>query len=174
LSYLCACCGKEHAEQPLSFAADFPDPYANLTLDARDARAIVSSDQCIIDGEQFYIRGCLELPIQGSDSVFLWGLWARVHEADFDEIDARWDLVGRESTSGPYKGRLANKVPAYPDSINLRLTVRMQPAGKRPLFFVDEDHALAFDQRRGLSPLRAEEYGCMLLQTGKTGESHVM
>jgi hypothetical protein len=60
--------------------------YANLDRDARELRAIAGSDQCIIDQEEFYIRGCLEIPIIGTSEVFLWGLWARVKETAFDEI----------------------------------------------------------------------------------------
>ena len=62
-SFVCSSCGLEHAGVPLSFAADYPDPYANLSLDDRDARAIAGSNQCIIDQREFYIRGFLELPI---------------------------------------------------------------------------------------------------------------
>jgi hypothetical protein len=76
----------EHAGVPLSFAANYPDRYADLDREARELRAIAGSDQCIIDQEEFYIRGCLEIPIIGTSEVFLWGLWARVKETAFDEI----------------------------------------------------------------------------------------
>jgi len=74
--YRCPTCGKSHSELPLSFAADFPDMYANMTGDERDARATIGSDQCIINREWFFIRGCLEIPIIGRDEPLLWGLWA--------------------------------------------------------------------------------------------------
>src|ERR1700722_20485576 len=95
-SYICACCGMEHYGVPLSFAADFPDAYANLSREERDIRAVVGSDQCIIDQEQFYIRGCIDLPVRDADGVFLWGVWARVHQEDFDEISDHWETEGRE------------------------------------------------------------------------------
>lgn len=99
---------------PLKFAADFPDTYANLSRDDRDNRALISSDQCIIDQEQFYLRGCLELPIVNSNHIFLWGAWARVHEKDFDQIHEFWETAGREGAIGPFKGRLANSLSIYP------------------------------------------------------------
>jgi hypothetical protein len=46
----CATCGESHAGIPLSFAADFPDMYANMKREERDARAVIGSDQCIIKG----------------------------------------------------------------------------------------------------------------------------
>jgi hypothetical protein len=76
MSWTCSTCGEVHDELPLSFAADYPDNYANLDRDQRDSRAIIGSGQCVIDQKEFYIRGCLEIPIQGSDQIFLWGLWA--------------------------------------------------------------------------------------------------
>jgi hypothetical protein len=163
--YTCHCCGKRHDEIPLSFAADFPDPYANLSRDDRENRALVSSDQCIIDHEQFYLRGCLELPIIGSDDIFLWGVWARVHENDFDQIQEFWERAGRESVIGPFKGRLANSLSIYADTLNLKLKIEIQPLGQRPLFVLEErEHLLAEEQRLGLDAAKAREYACILMR----------
>jgi hypothetical protein len=149
-------CGLEHAGLPLSFAADYPDPYANLDREARELRAIAGSDQCIIDQEEFYIRGCLEIPIIGTSEVFLWGLWARVKETAFDEISDHWESEGREKTIGPYKGRLANALSIYPDTLNQRLEVQIKPVGSRPLFILeDAENLLAIEQRSGLTDVSA-------------------
>ena len=167
-SFVCSSCGRAHAGVPLSFAADYPDPYANLAPDERDTRAIAGSDQCIIDQREFYIRGCLELPILGTDDVFLWGLWARVKEEVFDEIDDHWESQGRESSIGPYKGRLANALSIYPDTINQRLEIQIRPVGSRPLFILEElDNRLSIEQREGITRQKAEEYACLLLRMVK-------
>ena len=84
-SFVCRTCGQSHQEVPLSFAADFPDKYANMSESDRGTRALISSDQCIIDEELFFIRGCLPIPIVNSSEVFLWGLWAMVREEVFNE-----------------------------------------------------------------------------------------
>jgi hypothetical protein len=152
MSYICATCGQSHHELPLSFAPDFPDRFANMTADDRENRAVIGSDQCIIDSEEFYIRGLLEIPIIGSEEKFLWGLWARIHEEVFDEFQDSWEQEGREDLHGPFKGRLANSLSAYPETLNLKLTIRVQRLGQRPLFFVDEtDHQLAIAQARGMT-----------------------
>jgi hypothetical protein len=77
---------------PLSFGADYPDPYFKLTPDERDTRGVIGSSQCVIDGEHFFIRGLLEIPIIGSEDKLLWGLWATVWERDYDEIAETWQL----------------------------------------------------------------------------------
>jgi hypothetical protein len=82
--------------------------YAGLSEPDRDARAIISSDQCIVDERFFFIRGCLGIPIHDNSEVFLWGLWAIVKEEVFDEIEDSWEEPGRETGRGPFKARLAN------------------------------------------------------------------
>lgn len=164
-SFVCSSCGQEHLGLPFSFAADFPDPYANLNSDDRDSRALAGSDQCIIDQEQFYIRGCLEIPIRGTDEVFLWGLWARIKEEVFDEISNYWESEGRETCIGPYKGLLANSLSIYPETLNLKLAIHIRPIGSRPLFLLEKSpHPISVEQRTGIPSHKATEYTCLLLR----------
>jgi hypothetical protein len=97
--------------------------------------------------------------------VFVWGLWARINEAAFDEIADHWESEGREAKIGPYKGRLANSLSIYPDTLNQRLEVRISPVGSRPLFILEEmDNLICIEQRSGLSPQKATEYACLLMR----------
>jgi hypothetical protein len=169
-NYKCATCGEVHAGLPMSFAAEFPDQYSNMTRDERDARAVIGSDQCIIDQERFFIRGCLEIPIVGSDEVFLWGLWASVREEVFDEISECWKTVGREKCRRPFKGRLGNSLAEYPETLNLKLQLVLQPIWARPLFIVEETgHPLAIEQSLGITPERALEMASLLLHQARSG-----
>jgi hypothetical protein len=171
-TWTCSHCGEIHSGSPFSFAADYPDPYANLRRDQREARAVISSDQCIIDQDQFYIRGCLEIPIRESDEVFMYGVWVRVYEHVFDEIEDFWEVEGRESRIGPYKGRLVNELKIYPDTLNLRLEIRIQKVGKRPLFFSeDSHHRLTVDQLFGITLQEASAYSCQLLNPTLLGSN---
>jgi hypothetical protein len=85
-----------HDDLPFSFAADYPDNYANMPVEEREHRALIGTDQCMIDEKEFYIRGCLEIPIQNDDRVFLWGLWAAMGPEDFAEVSESWETQGRE------------------------------------------------------------------------------
>jgi hypothetical protein len=162
-AWTCSCCGQIHTTTPFSFAADFPDNYANMTADDRDLRALISSDQCIIDGTEFWIHGCLEMPIQGADEIFLWGLWANLFEEDFDTIHDHWETPNRENLIGPFKGRLGNRLTLYPPTRNLKLTIQIEPLGSRPKFFVDEPHPLQDEQKKGISLETARRYSCQLM-----------
>jgi hypothetical protein len=169
-SYKCPTCGKVHDALPMSFAAEFPDMYANMKRDERDARTVIGSDQCIIDQQWFYISGCLEIPILGSDEVFLWGLWAFVREEIFDDISNCWEQMGREKTRGPFKGRLDNSLSVYPQTLNLKLQIVIQPLGARPLFVIEEaDHPLAIEQRLGITRGRAMDLAALLLHQERGG-----
>ena len=169
-AWSCSHCGEIHSGSPFSFAADYPDPYTNLSRDQREARSVISSDQCIIDQDQFYIRGCFEIPIRKSSEVFMYGAWVRVYEHVFDEIEDFWEVEGRESRIGPYKGRLVNKLKIYRDTLNLRIEIRIQKVGMRPLFFSEDGHhRLTVDQIFGITLQQAREYSCQLLNLAQLG-----
>lgn len=171
--YTCRTCGQYHAGVPFSFAADFPDPYANLSKDEQDSRAIIGSDQCILDSQWFFLRGMIEIPIVGSDQPFLWGLWASVKEDVFDEISSSWEEQGRERKCGPYKGRLANSLTLYPQTLNLKLRIILQPVGVRPLFVLeDEEHLLAVQQKSGITREQAVELASFLLHSEGRTDAH--
>lgn len=162
-SNLCPGCGQEHAALPFSLSAEFPDAYVGLADDERKTRASLSSEQCIIDQEQFYVRGCIEIPVRGTDGVFLWGVWAKVEDRVFDAISEHWDSEGREAKVGPFEGLLANSLSIYPKTLNLKLTIQIMPVGVRPLFRVeDENHSLAIEQKYGITAEHAQEYACHL------------
>ena len=168
----CATCGQVHTGLLLSFAADSPDMYANMNRDDRDTRCFRGSDQYIIDQQWFFIRGCLEIPIIGSDEVFLWGLWASVREEVFDEIEDCWELHARENSRGPFKGRLANSLAEYPETLNLKVKILLQPVGTRPLFLVEEStHQLALEQAQGISRDRALHLASLVMHRRPQGFS---
>ncbi len=168
--FKCATCGKTHQNLPRSFAADFPDMYSNMKREERDARAIIGSDQCVVDQQWFFIRGCLEIPVVGSTEPFLWGLWASVREEVFDEISESWEETGREKIRGPFKGRLANSLSVYAETLNLKVKILIQPAATRPLFIVEQiEHPLAIEQQNGISEDRANEMACILLHQERFG-----
>jgi len=148
----------------MSYAADSPDNFGWLKEHERAERAILGSDQCIIDQEKYFVRGLIELPVVGFNEVFLWGAWASVWKEDFDEIGEHWETTGRERLIGPYKGTLNNRLSEYPDTFNLKCTIRIQPVGSRPLFYIDEpEHPLACEQRQGITLERIQQIASRLM-----------
>jgi len=108
----------------------------------------------------------VEIPIIGSNQPFLWGVWASIREEIFDEISDCWELEGREKKNGPYKGRLENSLSIYPETLNLKLKIILQPVGVRAPFILEHDqHTLALQQNSGITQQQAIEMASFLLHS---------
>ena len=162
-AYVCHECGEVHRGMPLDFSIPAPDLYAGMSEDERANRALISSDQCIVDDRYFYIRGRLELPIKGTEQCFCFGVWSFVKRESFDEMTDSWTTVGRENERGPYPGLLANALREFPNAYDLPLRVVVQPVGVRPLLFIEEPHPLSEAQRDGVTMHRAAELSRLML-----------
>jgi len=119
-----------------------------------------ASNSPVTDGKRVYA-------FFGSRGVYCYDLDGKlIWEKDFDEIDDCWDSPGREKTHGPFLGRLANSLKDYPETLNLKLKIVLQPAGTRPLFYIEEsEHPLAQEQQHGIShqwPWRGRRFICIM------------
>lgn len=148
--FQCSSCGEWHDKLPLTFAADAPYSYFAVPSGERDDRTVLTSDQCIIDEERFFIRGQLEIPILGQQQVFTWGVWTEVAEDDFERMGEVWDTVGRESEPA-YLVRLDTALPIYPTTVGLPAELITRPVGYRPEVRLSAtDHPLVHEQRQGV------------------------
>ena len=154
-SFRCACCGEVHEGSP-SFGFRAPDPYLEQPEPARQA-GMLTSDLCRYrdgDGEHFFVRACLEVPIHGVGEPFLWGVWVSASRASFERYVAAYDAP---DPSDAFPGWLCNRLPGYGDTYALESRVRPRRGGERPLVeLAPADHPLAADQRRGISVARAQ------------------
>jgi hypothetical protein len=152
MQFTCSCCRESHDLSQISFGADAPVQWRLLT-EAERARSELGQEQCVIEsdeGRHFFVRACLEIPIQGVDDAFTWGVWTSLSEASFLEMSDHWEDPDR-TRLGPYFGWLSTNVPEYPDSVFLRSRVHQRPVGFRPLIELDpSDHPLAVHQRQGI------------------------
>ena len=82
IRYRCTTCGEEHEGLPdLSFASPFH--YGTVPEAERTKRATLTSDTCVIDGEDFFVRVCLPIPIRGTQAEFVWGVWVSLSKPNF-------------------------------------------------------------------------------------------
>ncbi|MDX2296351.1 MULTISPECIES: DUF2199 domain-containing protein [Streptomyces] len=140
----------------MHYTADAPavwDPAFAATDDS-----LLSSDQCVIRGEHFFVRGLIEIPVLGSDEVFSWGVWVSLSRANFSRAADLWDTPGREAEE-PYFGWLTTELLVYPaTTLNLKTHVHTRPVGQRPLIELEPtDHPLAVEQRNGITLDRVRE-----------------
>lgn len=165
MGYRCKSCGAVHPERPTCFGFDAPTVVAQLNDVDRERRVAISSDQCILDDENFFILGTLDVPIQGSDEILRWIAWSTLSRPNFERASELWSVDGRESEP-PYSGWLSNRIPGFPDTLNVKLLVHTAPLGCRPRFEVMGDHPIGDVQRHGITGERADE----LIHVAQFGE----
>ncbi len=157
MGYQCNTCGAVHSERPTCFSFEMPMVVSQLSETDLERRVEMSSDQCILDDEHFFIVGTLDLPVQNSDEVLRWIAWSTLSKANFERACELWRVHGRESEP-PYPGWLSNQIPGFPDSLHIKLLVHTEALGLRPrLEVVDDGHPLWSAQRNGITSHQADE-----------------
>ncbi|MGH9754758.1 MAG: DUF2199 domain-containing protein [Blastocatellia bacterium] len=164
--YQCKTCEKWHDELPMSFGVDAPYWYDVIAPEELSWRAELSSDQCIIDNQHYFVRGYIEIPVLDDLGPFVWDVWVSLSEQSFERMSELWETPGRESEA-PYFGWFSTSLPGYPETLNLKTTVHTRPLGERPLIELEPtDHPLAVEQREGITMARVQEIVEIVLHGG--------
>ncbi|MFJ4850434.1 MULTISPECIES: DUF2199 domain-containing protein [unclassified Streptomyces] len=144
--------------------------YSTMAPDAWDRRfegdpdSMLSSDQCVIKGQHFFVRGLIEIPVIGGQDVFSWGVWVSLSRDNFARALEVWDTEGREAEP-PSFGWLSTELALYsPGTTNLKTHVHTRPIGRRPFVELEPtSHPLAVEQRTGISRERVREIAMAVL-----------
>ncbi|MFJ2517265.1 DUF2199 domain-containing protein [Streptomyces griseoviridis] len=162
LGFTCSCCGDHHAELPMSYSTMAPDVWDPSFESEPDS--MLSSDQCVIKGQHFFIRGLIEIPVIGSQDLFSWGVWVSLSRDSFAHALNVWNTEGREAEK-PYFGWLSTELALYSESTtNLKTNAHTRPVGKRPFIELEPtDHPLAVEQRTGITQDRVREIAIAVL-----------
>jgi hypothetical protein len=162
-NWTCRCCGKQFSSLPLSFASAAPDSWFAIAETEREKRALLGSDQCVIDDKHFYIRGCLEIPILGRSASFDWSVWVSLSQSNFERIGDLWEADVRENEP-PFFAWLCTELSVYPQTMGLKTKVHLRNSGQRPFIELEPtNHPLAQEQRLGITLQRVEEIATALL-----------
>ena len=165
MNWKCSTCGEELEDAPLCFGSEAPWHY--LVPETEFAQRVdLTADQCVVDESAFFVRGHIEVPIHGLAESLAFSVWSSLSEPSFLHMSERWAAPGR-SGDNPYFGWLSSQIPAYPDTINLKLSVQSRSPGLVPIFTLEpSDHPLSIDQRVGISVERWHELAHSLLHGG--------
>lgn len=152
-SFRCSCCNEIHEGSP-SFSFDCPIQYAWLT-DTEKVDAHLGTDLCVINEERF-IRVCLEIPIIGIKQPFMWGVWVSLSDTNFERYKVTYEDESNEGEE--YFGWLSNRLPFYPDTLNLKTLALPRSGEIRPSLDIEPtEHPLSMDFHDGISVARAQE-----------------
>jgi hypothetical protein len=123
----------------------------------RAVRCILDADTCIVDQTFFFVRGCLEIPVQGEPEPFIWGVWVSLSRSSFDQFVECLESA-EHSHIGPFFGWLSAELPHCPSTENLKARVHLRNDGVRPYIELEPtEHPLAVEQRCGMTDERVAE-----------------
>lgn len=147
----------------MHYGAPAPALWFTIPEAERERRCLLSSDQCIIDDQHFFIVGNLELPVAGVAEPFSWDVWVSLSDRNFARACELWEQPGRESEP-PYFGWVSTSLPGYPETLNLKSEVHTRAVGRRPRVELEPTaHPLAVEQRQGITLERAQEIAELVL-----------
>jgi hypothetical protein len=127
------------------------------------ARVELTRDLCVVDGQHFFIRGHILIPILDYTEQFIFSVWSSLSEKSFVHVNERWNDESRDKDP-PYFGWLCSPIPVYVDTLHLKISVQSQKVGFVPHFTLEPtSHPLSVDQRNGISLGRAHEISHALL-----------
>jgi hypothetical protein len=157
MGFTCTTCGQYHMELPMCFGQPAPALWLQMPEAERARRGELSSDQCVIDDEHYFVLGRIILPVVDGPEPFCWLAWVSLSKENFLRASERWCAEGRESEP-PYFGWLQSALPYSPTTLSLRTNVLTQPVGQRPLIELEPaEHPLSVEQRRGITMARVRE-----------------
>lgn len=139
----------------LPFGLSFPAPaYVEAIPEAeRDARVVLEGDCCEIDGELFFVRARIQLPVADAGAaapVFEWRVWVSVSAASYVRLADAFENPEAEAARAT-PAFVSSRLPEYPDTLDLKGLLHPQ-ATELPLLVLSLiDHPLVMEQQDGIS-----------------------
>lgn len=155
-SFTCSCCGRQHQGSP-SFGFRAPAPWLEQPADIRN-RGSLDSDACHYrdkDGEHYFIRTVLDIPIHDVADPFIWGVWVSLSRQSYQHYRSHH---AQGDIHTPYFGWLCNYLPWYSSTYALATSVHPLDSTHRPCLTLHEaDHELIQDFKYGISIAKAQQ-----------------
>src|SRR5579883_1357153 len=155
LKWKCGHCEEWHVGPCLDFGYDAPHYWRKKDAEAsqRESR----TPNCAIEDRDFFVRGVIHLPIFGSNETLCWGVWGSLSRENFERLLA----IDREKKRAKLPAMfswLSNRIPDYPDTLNLKMHAHIQEPGQRPHFELEPiDHPLSREYHEGITLARVKE-----------------
>ena len=152
LRWKCNCCEEWHYGPCLDFTHDWP---VYWTSELKEVPTnYLDEDICMIENEDFFVRGVIHLPIIGTTETFRWGVWGSLSRENFEKMMATKD----QAELPPMFSWLSTRIDEYPDTVNLKMYAHMQELKERPIFELEPtDHPLSQEYYHGITPERVKE-----------------
>ena len=154
MAFSCPVCGEPHEGLP-DIGDDKPYYWYTIPSAERAGRAWVTEDACVIDDEDFFIRGVLRIPVLDHERDFAFGVWVSQKRENFLNYMADPD----SDQIGPFFGWLSTEIRYYAEStLDLKTMAHFHGGGSRPTIELEPtEHPLAVAQREGITLAKAWE-----------------
>ena len=168
LRWKCGSCEEWHYGACLDFGFDFPAYWTKEDDENNQAdwletgstelpTTLLTDDICIRNGEDYFIRGRIELPIIGTAETFCWGVWGSLSRENFQKI-IDMDEDPEPVELSPMFSWLSNNIDNYPETLNLKMYAHVQAQNRRPIFELElTEHPLSQEYHHGITPERVKE-----------------
>lgn len=138
-----------------------PDEVAKLSMGDRARLVQENDDLCVLQGQRFFIRALLPLPVESRELPYCIGLWVEVTQATFDRVYDIWDST-EQLLEPSFAAQIANEIPTADGSLGLHAELRLTGPGTRPDVFLEpSQHQLYIEQAGGIDGHRASEYSAL-------------
>lgn len=156
-TFRCSCCGQEHDGPPMRWHFNSPAAWCALSPLDRELRGKLTSDQCEIDNEHFFVLGLIEIPVIGRNETFAWGAWVSLSKSNCERAGELWQDPMRVNEPA-YFGWLCNSIPGYSETLHMTTAVHTRAVGMRPYVELEPTtHPLALEQGNGITWDRVKE-----------------
>jgi hypothetical protein len=165
LRWKCTTCDKWHTGPALDFACDQPYYWTDReektcllpSWSKNRQQTFLDEDYCAIQGEHFFIRGLIHLPIIGAAETFRWGVWGSLSKENFETLLKMKDDPKRVELPAMFSW-LSSQLNEYPDTLSLKMYAHIQEPPTRPHFRLERnDHPLAQEYHKGISAERVKQ-----------------
>jgi hypothetical protein len=100
--FYCSTCGQYHDEVPMDFASLTPDQVPVDVIEGKNPSIILTSDWCIVENKEFFVRGCLEIPVIDFQRPFVYSVWVSLSERNFNCFIKMLNVEGKENNAHLY------------------------------------------------------------------------
>jgi hypothetical protein len=123
----------------------------------RRSKTLLDEDFCVIEDDDFFVRGIIHLPILGAAETFRWGVWGSLSRDNFELLMETLEDPKRVDLA-PMFSWLSTQIEGYPATLHLKMYAHIQPPGTCPHFRLElTDHPLSQEYHKGIAPERVKE-----------------
>lgn len=118
----------------------------------------LNDDFCVVQGEHYFVRGVIHVPIVGTADTFCWGVWGSLSRQNFEKLIAALNDADPIELL-PMFSWLSNQIEEYDeDTLNLKMYAHFADLDERPKFELEPtEHQLSEEFYHGITAERVKE-----------------